>query len=98
MLQQDNVKSKAWHDKHCIPHSFQIGDQVWLHLKKERFTGPYIKLNPLRYGLYSILKKIWENDFQLNIPSLLGLYPIFNVDLLWPYHAPLLGHNDLQVA
>ena len=23
------------HDKHRISHSFQIGDQVWLHLKKE---------------------------------------------------------------
>ena len=42
MLQQ----AKSRHDKHCIPHSFQIGDQVWLHLKNERCTSPYKKLNP----------------------------------------------------
>ena len=26
MFQQDNAKYKARHDKHHIPHSFQIGD------------------------------------------------------------------------
>ena len=41
MLQRENEKSNARHDKHHIPHSFQIMDQVWLHLKKELFTGPY---------------------------------------------------------
>ena len=63
MLQLLNEKSKARHDKNCIPHSFQIGDQVWLHLKKERFTGPHNKLKPLRYGPYSIFKQIGENYF-----------------------------------
>ena len=90
MLQQDNLKAKARHDKHRIPHSFQIGEQVWLHINMERFTGPYKKLKPLRYGLYSVLKLIEENDFQLNIPSCLCLHRVFNVDLLRPYHAPLL--------
>ena len=28
MLQRDNAKAKARHDKHHIPHLFQIGDQV----------------------------------------------------------------------
>ena len=101
MLQQDNLKAKARHDKHRIPHSFQIGDHVWLHLKKERFTCPYRNMKPLRYGPYgnmkpflygpySILKQIGENDFQLDIPACLGLHMVFNVDLLRPYHAPLL--------
>ena len=26
MLQQDNAESKARHNKHCIAHSFRIGD------------------------------------------------------------------------
>ena len=90
MLQQENVETNARHDKHRIPHSFQIGDQVWLHLKKERFTDPYINMKTLRYGSYSILKQIGENAFQLDIPAFLSLHPVFNVDLLRPYHAPLL--------
>ena len=57
-------QAKAQHDKHCIPHSFQIGDQVWLLIKKERFTGPYKKLKPFQYGPYNILKNIGENAFS----------------------------------
>ena len=98
MLQQENAKAKAPHDKHHIPHSFQIGYQVWLHLKKERFTGPYRKMKPLQYGPYSILKQIGENTFKLDIHAFLGLHLVFNVDLLRPYHAPLLEQNDLQAT
>ena len=98
MFQRENTKAKARHDKHHIPHSFQIGDQVWLHLKKERFTGPYRNMKPLRYVPYSILKHIGENTFQLDIPLFLGLHPVFNVDLLQPYHAPLLEQNNLQMT
>ena len=56
ILQRANAKYKARDDKHCMPHSFQIGDQVSLHLKKEHFTGPYKKMKPLWYGPYNILK------------------------------------------
>ena len=95
MFQWANAKAKARHDKHRIPHSFQIGDQVWLHLKKERFYGPYKKMTPLRYVPYNILKQIGENSFHLDIPAFLGLHLVFNVDLLQPYHASLLEHNEL---
>jgi hypothetical protein len=29
------------HDQHRVPHQFQVGDKVWLHLQKERLTGPH---------------------------------------------------------
>ena len=55
-------------------------------------------MKPLRYGPYSILKQIGENTFQLGIPTCLDLNPVFNVDLLRPYHAPLLEQNELQTT
>ena len=90
ILQRVNEKAKARHEKHYIPHSFLIGDQLWLHLKKEHFIGPYKNMKPLRYGPYSILKHIGENTFQLDIPAWLGRHLVFNVDLLRLYHTPLL--------
>jgi hypothetical protein len=33
---------------------------------------------------------VGDNDFELNIPPLLGLHPVFNVDLLRTYLPPLL--------
>ena len=95
MLHLANVKFKDQNDNHHTPHSFQIQDHVWLHINKECFTSPYRMLKPLRYGLDSILRQIGENYFQLNISACLGLHLVFNVDLLRPYHAPLLEHNDL---
>jgi hypothetical protein len=65
-----------------VPHKFQVGENVWLHLLKERFTGPHRKLHPFFYGPYTITKVVSDNDFELNIPPFLGLHPVFNVDTL----------------
>ena len=36
-----------------------------------------------------------DNYFELNIPSFLGLHPLFNVDLLRPYFPPLLDTSEI---
>jgi hypothetical protein len=72
-----------------------VGDKVWLHLHKERFTGPHWKLCPLCYGPYTITKAVGDNVFELNIPPFLGLHPMFNVDLLRPYFPPLLNTSEV---
>ena len=36
---------KARHDKHCVDHKFQFGDEVWLYINKEIFQGEGKKLN-----------------------------------------------------
>ena len=72
-----------------------MSDKVWLHLEKERLTGPHRKLRPLRYGPYTITKAVGDNAFELNIPPFLGLHPVFNVDLLRPYFPPLLDTSEV---
>jgi hypothetical protein len=95
ILQKYNAKYKQRHDKHRVPHQFQVGDKVWLHFQKERLTGPHWKLRPLRYGPYIITKAVGSNDFELNTPPFLGMHPIFNVDLLRPYFPPLLNTYEI---
>jgi hypothetical protein len=95
ILQKSNDKYKQHHDQHPMPHKFQVGDKVWLHLQKERLTGPHRKLCPLRYGPYTITKAVGDNDFERNIPPFLGLHPVFNVDLLRPYFPPLLDTSEI---
>ena len=36
-----------------------------------------------------------DNYFELNIPPFLSLHPVFNVDLLRPYFAPLLDTSKV---
>jgi hypothetical protein len=38
---------------------------------------------------------VGDNAFELNIPPFLGLHPVFNVDILWPYFPPLLDTLDV---
>jgi hypothetical protein len=95
ILQKSNAKYKQRHDQHRVPHKFQVGDKVWLHLQKERLTGPHRKLRPLCYGSYTITKVVGDNAFELNIPPFLGLHPVFNVALLRPYFPPLLDTSEI---
>jgi hypothetical protein len=95
ILQKSNDKYKQCHDQHRVPHKFQVGDKVWLHLQKECLTGPHRNLLPLCYGSYTITKAVGDNDFELNIPPFLGLHPVFNVDLLCPYFPPLLDTSEV---
>jgi hypothetical protein len=95
ILQKSNDKYKQCHDQHQVPHKFQVGDKVWLHLQKERLTGPHRKLLPLLYGPYTITKAVGDNSFELNIPPFLGMHLVFNVDLLFPYFPPLLDTSEV---
>ena len=38
-LEKSQAKYKARHDKHRMEHSFQVGDQVWLYINKDRMQG-----------------------------------------------------------
>jgi hypothetical protein len=78
-----------------VPHKFQVGEKFWLHLQKERLTGPHRKLHPLCYGLYTITKVVGDNSFEINIPPFPCLHPVFNMDLLRPYFPPLLDTSEV---
>jgi ribosomal protein L21E len=95
ILQKSNDNYKKCHDQHRVPHKFQVGDKVWLHLQKSCVRGPHRKFQPLCYGLYTITKAVGDNSFELNIPPFLGLHMVFNVDLLRPYFPPLLDTSDV---
>jgi hypothetical protein len=95
ILQKSNDKYKQHHDQHWVPHKFQVGEKVWLHLQKERLTGPHRKILTIRYGSYTITKAVGDNSFELNIPPFLGLHPVFNMDLICPYFPPLLDTSDI---
>ena len=38
-LEKSQAKYKARHDKHHMEHSFQVGDQVWLYISKDKMQG-----------------------------------------------------------
>ena len=66
-LEKSQAKYKARHDKHQMEHSFQVGDQFWLYINKDRMQGEGKKLKLIRYGPFKILEKIGENAFCLDL-------------------------------
>jgi hypothetical protein len=46
-LEKSQAKYKARHDKHWVDHQFEVGDQVWLHINKDRMKGEGKKLRPI---------------------------------------------------
>jgi len=66
--------------------SFNEGDLVWLHLRKERFPNiRKSKLSPRGDGPFQIIKKINNNAYQLDLPPEYGVHPIFNITDLVPF-------------
>jgi hypothetical protein len=66
--------------------TFEPGDIVWLHLRKDRFpTLRRSKLMPRATGPFKILTKINANAYILDLPVEFGVSTSFNVPDLKPY-------------
>jgi hypothetical protein len=64
----------------------ELGDLVWLHLRKDRFSDlRKSKLIPRADGPFKIIKKINDNAYKLDLPPEFGVSPTFNISDLKPY-------------
>jgi hypothetical protein len=64
----------------------ELGDLVWLHLRKERFPDlRKFKLMSHTDGPFKILEKINDNASKLELPLEFGVSTTFNISDLRPY-------------
>jgi hypothetical protein len=96
-LEKSQAKYKTRHDKHRVDHSFQVGDEVWLYISKERLKGEGKKLKPIRYGPFKIIDKIGNNAFRLDLPPYMQMYAVVNVENLKLYEPPLIDDQGEHV-
>ena len=60
--------------------SFEPGDYVWVHLRKERFlANRRSKLAPRGDGPFKVLEKFGANAYRVELPDSYGVHPTFNV-------------------
>lgn len=84
-LEKSAKKYKQAKEKHRRDVQLQVGDLVWTYLKKERLPkGKHTKLLMKNVGPYQILKKHGMNAYEIEFPSHLGIFPIFNICDLTP--------------
>jgi hypothetical protein len=81
-----NAKNQVAGSKGRKRVTFEPGDMVWLHLRKDRFpTLHRSKLMPRAAGPFKVLTKINDNAYILDLPAGFGVSTSFNVADLKPY-------------
>ncbi|WVZ90253.1 hypothetical protein U9M48_036569 [Paspalum notatum var. saurae] len=95
VLEASNQKYKQLTDKRRRPMSFEIGDRVMVYLRKERLPAKvHGKLRQRKYGPYSIVKKINDNAYVVDLPREMNISNTFNVADLSLYHLEQALYED----
>jgi hypothetical protein len=86
-IEHMNAKYKVAGDKGRKHILFNVGDLVWLHLRKDRFPDlRKSKLMPRTAGPFKVLEKMNDNAYKLELPAEMGtVSPSFNIADLKPY-------------
>jgi len=67
-------------NKHRKKVLFELGDLVWIHLRKDRFPDKRkSKLLPRGDGPFRVLAKINDNAYKIDLPASYGVSTTFNV-------------------
>ena len=75
-----------WANKHRKKVTFELGDFVWVHLRKEHFPERRkSKLMPRGDGPFRVLERINDNAYKIELPDDYGVCTTFNVADLTPY-------------
>ena len=79
---------KSQYDQYHRPPTFKVGDSVLLSMKNIRMVRTSKKLDSRYLGPFTIIEKINENAFRLELPKHFRIHNVFNVSLLKKYHPP----------
>ena len=74
--------SKYYNQKRLKGPTFAEGDMVYLSTKNITTKRPSKKLDNKFLGPYPIVKKISENNYQLELPYKVRIHPVFHISLL----------------
>ena len=74
--------SKYYNQKRLEGPTFAEGDMVYLSTKNITTKRPTKKLDAKLLGPFPIKKKISKNNYELELPAKIKLYPVFHISLL----------------
>ena len=79
-IKKSNANYKARDNSKRREKNYEVGDLVLAHLRKKIFPkGEYNKLKMKNIGPCKILRMFSANAYELEMPTGIGISPIFNV-------------------
>ncbi|GAV72612.1 hypothetical protein CFOL_v3_16100 [Cephalotus follicularis] len=79
-IEKSNEVYRRKANKHRKKAEFQLGDLVWIHLRKERFPSKRkSKLAPRADRPFEVIERIGDNAYNLKLPRDYGVSATFNV-------------------
>ncbi|CAL1411469.1 unnamed protein product [Linum trigynum] len=81
-------KNKAVVDAHRCAKVFAVGDKVMVFLRKERF--------PRKYGPFTVLKKINDNAYVIDLPPTMNISSTFNVADIYEFHEDTVLYPEMN--
>ncbi|KAJ1276651.1 hypothetical protein BS78_05G230700, partial [Paspalum vaginatum] len=89
MLAAAQNRTKYQADKHKTDRVFQVGEQVLLPLQPYAqhsvVNRPCLKLALKFYGPYTVLERIGQTAYHLELPADAMIHPVFHVSQLKPF-------------
>ncbi len=64
--------------------SFQKRGKIYLFYKNIATKRPNDKLDFKKFGPFIIIQKILENNYELSLPKIIQIHPIFYISLFEP--------------
>ncbi|RDY10239.1 Tf2-9, partial [Mucuna pruriens] len=69
-IEKKNEQYSKQANKGCVKVTFELGDWVWVHMRKERFPiQRNSKLKPRGDGPFQVLERIIDNAYKLDLPT-----------------------------
>jgi hypothetical protein len=86
-IERMNVKYNVAGDRGRTHVVFEVGDLVWLHLRKDHFPDLHkSKLMPHADCPFKVIEKFNDNAYKYELPAVFGtVSPTFNIVDLKPY-------------
>ncbi|GJY75150.1 hypothetical protein Tco_0480266 [Tanacetum coccineum] len=83
-----NIQANRMVEEHASEKLFQVGDEVMVFLRKERFSvETYSKLQPKIYSPYKILQKINDNAYVGDLLNTMSTSKTFSVSDIYEFHS-----------
>lgn len=92
-----NKKYKGKADEKRRHTKFEVGNEVMVYLRKERFlVWTYNKLQMRKFGPCNILRNFsFKNAYEVKLPDSMSISFIFNIADLHQYHEPKSSEDSI---